>query len=231
MNAPTIWPFELTIGASDHPRNGACLLSAISWLVYADLDDHPPCVSEVIAELARNINDLLPDDERQELKEYIPRLVGTADDSVVEDERVLFLNRYIIDKLFPLGLASAGLEFLVPALRKLRLVSIVGLKPFVDEIIGQALRDPSWPDAAMSVLQSRIERGLWSPTGVTTPETMRSVLESIVLTMQLQPQMASRFHEDLIGLLDGVLQIGRRGPFQIDFALAEERIQAFRQAA
>ena len=78
-SADSIWPFALTAGASEHPKDGACLMSVVSWLVYGDLSDQPACVSEVVGEVARHVNDLLPEYRRQALKSYIPRLIDTND--------------------------------------------------------------------------------------------------------------------------------------------------------
>jgi hypothetical protein len=230
-SADSIWPFALTVGASEHPKDGASLMSVVSWLVYGDLSDQPACVSEVVAELARSVNDLLPDYRRQALKSYIPRLIDTNDEDSTERARLRFVHQYIIEKLFPLGLAAAGLEFLIPVVRRVAPNHFVRLKPFVDEIVGQALRDPQWPEEAMSLLQSRIERGLWVQDGIAAPETIGSVLESVALAMALKPPMVSQFYDGLVGMLGGVLRIGRSGVRSIDHAVAEERIQAFAEAA
>jgi hypothetical protein len=56
------------------------------------------------------------------------------------------------------------------------------------------------------------------------------VLESIALAMALKP-MVSQFYDGLVGMLDGVLRIGRSGMHSIDHTVAEERIQAFAEAA
>lgn len=230
-NTDSIWPFALTSGTSKHPKDGASLLSAVSWLVYGDLSNRPACVSEVVAEIARNVNDLLPNYRRQALKSYIPRLIDTNDGDSTERARLRFVHQYIIGELFPLGLAAAGLDFLIPVLRRVAPNHLVRLKPFVDEIVGQALRDPSWPEEAMTVLQNRIERGFWVQGGAAAPETIGSVLESVALAMELKPAMVSQFYDGLVGMLEGVLLIGRSGVCQIDYAVAEERIQAFAEAA
>ena len=83
----------------------------------------------------------------------------------------------------------------------------------------------------MTVLQGRVERGLWVQGGIAAPETIGSVLESIALAMALKPTMASQFYDGLVGMLDGVLHIGRSDVRSIDHAVAEERIQAFAEAA
>ena len=74
----------------------------------------------------------------------------------------------------------------------------------------------------MTVLQSRIERGLRVEGGTEAPETIGSVLESIALAMELKPPMVSQFYDGLVAMLDGVLLIGRCGLSQFDHAVAEE---------
>jgi hypothetical protein len=49
--------------------------------------------------------------------------------------------------------SAAGLEFLIPVVRRVAPNDVIRLKPFVDEIVGQALRDPRWPEEATTVLQ------------------------------------------------------------------------------
>jgi hypothetical protein len=177
------------------------------------------------------VNDLLPDYRRQALKAYIPRLIDTNDGDSIERARLCFIHEYIIEELFPLGLEAAGLDFLIPVLRRVAPNHVIRLKPYIDEIVGQALRDPSWPEVAMTILQNRIECGLWVQSSTAAPETIGSVLESVALAMALKPRMVSQFYDGLVDMLDGVLLIGRSGMRQIDHAVAEERIQAFAEAA
>jgi hypothetical protein len=42
--------------------------------------DEPQCVSPVLGVFGRNLNDILPDDRRQELVPLIPKLLGTRDE-------------------------------------------------------------------------------------------------------------------------------------------------------
>jgi hypothetical protein len=71
-----LWHFDLArTGSSD----GTCILQAVSWIEYRTLSEEPACVCPVIAAAARAINDTLPARKRQELKPYIPRLIGTVD--------------------------------------------------------------------------------------------------------------------------------------------------------
>jgi hypothetical protein len=104
-----IWQFDLRRGASKHPRDGACLLDAVSWFEYGKLGDHPPCVCPVLAAYGRGINDAMSDTDRQRLKPYIIRLAGTVDPAA-EVRRAEFLAWQAIRVFAPLALDAAGLD-------------------------------------------------------------------------------------------------------------------------
>ena len=103
----TLWRFPLRRGNSDDPRNGACLLDAVSWLEYGTLGDHPRCVCPVIASFGRGINDAMTDAGRQRLRVFIPRLVGTVDPPA-ERARAEYLAWQAIRVFAPLALDAAG---------------------------------------------------------------------------------------------------------------------------
>jgi len=102
-----IWQFDLRSGNSPDPREGACLLDAVSWFEYGTLGDHPACVCPVIAAFARPINDALSNADRQRLKVYIPRLVGTVDPTS-EQARVEYLAWQAVRVFVPLALDGVG---------------------------------------------------------------------------------------------------------------------------
>ena len=114
-----IWKLDLRRGNSPNPREGACLLDAVSWLEYGELGDHPSCVCPVIAAFGRGINDALSDTSRQKLKAYIPRLVGTVDRSAVQ-ARAEYLAWQAIRLFAPLALDCIGLYASARILRKFR---------------------------------------------------------------------------------------------------------------
>jgi hypothetical protein len=55
-----------------------CLLEAAAYVAGEPWSDSPECVSPVLAAFGRSWNDALDDENRQMLKPFIPRLVGTA---------------------------------------------------------------------------------------------------------------------------------------------------------
>src|SRR5258708_9476228 len=70
----------LARGAHKDRDQGTCLLEAVAWFAGRSHSDHPPCVSPVLGAYGRSLNDVLPDIPRQELKQFIPQLPGTAAD-------------------------------------------------------------------------------------------------------------------------------------------------------
>jgi hypothetical protein len=91
MNLDDLWPFQLTVGHSKDPSKGACLLDAVSWFEDGCLNDHPPCVSPILAVLGQVANDWSDNAERQELRRFIPLLPGTVN-PVADEIRVEFLQ-------------------------------------------------------------------------------------------------------------------------------------------
>jgi hypothetical protein len=65
-------------GRHAFPQEGMCLMEAVAFIAGEDFTDRPECVSPVLAEFGRILNDFLSDDARQQLIPLIPKLVGTV---------------------------------------------------------------------------------------------------------------------------------------------------------
>ena len=107
MNINEIWKFDLRQGGSNHPANGACIMNAVSWIAYGHLDDHPACACPVITAFAIRVNDMLPHDERQKLKPFIFRLMGSLDPKS-ENARAEYLAWQALTVFAPMALDAAG---------------------------------------------------------------------------------------------------------------------------
>lgn len=70
----------LAKGGHGSIEQGACLLEAASYIAGERWSDQPQCVSVVLGAFGRRLNDNCTDEERQQLKPFIPRLLNTADD-------------------------------------------------------------------------------------------------------------------------------------------------------
>lgn len=70
---------ELVKGAGE-PRSGKlCVMSFVAFLAGEAHSDRPAAASPLIRELAIRINDAMPQEIRQELKPFVPRILGTND--------------------------------------------------------------------------------------------------------------------------------------------------------
>ena len=98
----------LRSGTHTSPSDGVSVMEAVSALAGEPWSNSPSCTSPVIAAYARSLNDWLPDDARQRLKVYIPRLVGTAEPEL-ELRRAFACADAAVRVFAPLAFAAAGL--------------------------------------------------------------------------------------------------------------------------
>jgi hypothetical protein len=98
----------LRSGVHTSPSDGVSLMEAVSALAGEPWSNSPSCTSPVIAAYAHSLGDWLPDDERQRLKAYIPRLVGTAEPDL-ELRRAFVCADAAVRVFAPLAFKAAGL--------------------------------------------------------------------------------------------------------------------------
>jgi hypothetical protein len=73
-------PADLSVEEIAANGHAACLLEAVAYVAGEEWTDEPQCVSPVLGVFGRSLNDILPDDRRQELVPLIPKLIGTRDE-------------------------------------------------------------------------------------------------------------------------------------------------------
>jgi hypothetical protein len=153
----------LVLGPGGHssPSDGVSLLEAVSDLAGEPWSNSPRCTSRVIAAYAGSLNDRLGDAERQQLKVYIPRLVGTAKPDL-EIERAFACADAAVRVFAPLALAAAGLP---------EDAATLGALGSVDHQSAESARLAAL--SAESMARSAASISEWSTT-----ESMRSAAES-----------------------------------------------------
>ncbi len=111
----------LRLGKGGHrnPDDGLCLLEAVAFMAGEPHSDSPACVSPVLADFGRDLNDRLDDDRRQQLKPLISLMPGTAGDGLDEARGYLALD-WLIRTYTPAWLDLAGLSAEAAELRALR---------------------------------------------------------------------------------------------------------------
>src|SRR3990167_438907 len=74
LNIETI---EIKAGKHDMPEEGACVMEWVSIFAGLPFYDSPECTDPVVAAYARELNDVLPDEQRWRLRPFVPLLAGT----------------------------------------------------------------------------------------------------------------------------------------------------------
>ena len=101
------WPYVLRKGHSDNPAEGACAMDAVNWLVHGKHGDAPECACPLIARFVIGGNDAMPDDVRQRLLTYLPRIAGSrSEEHEAARLRVLVLGAVRVFASRALGAAG-----------------------------------------------------------------------------------------------------------------------------
>lgn len=104
-------PYFLSKGAHGSPDEGRCAMEWVSYLAGEPHSDAPGCVSPVLQSFGITLNDQWDDKQRQKLRPYLARCIGTAGDGR-DEERAWLCTDWLVREFCP-----AFLE-LVPSLVK-----------------------------------------------------------------------------------------------------------------
>ena len=111
---------QLRSGGHTGPKDGACIMEAVSYVAGEPWTDNPACACPVISAFLRSWNDALPDDERDALlRPLVLRLVGTRATPEIERRRAMMAADWLIRLHTPAWLRLAGLTAQADALASL----------------------------------------------------------------------------------------------------------------
>jgi hypothetical protein len=108
MSALDLATLTLAKGCHAYRSDGLCLMEAVAWMAGEPHTDMPACTSLVLGAFGRSLNDVLPDDKRQQLIPLVPRFIGTAGDGLDERRGYLALD-WLTRTYLPAWLELAGL--------------------------------------------------------------------------------------------------------------------------
>jgi hypothetical protein len=160
----------LASGSHASPEDGMCLLEVVSIFAGEDFGDHPVCVDYVLAEFGRSWNDgMRNDEEREQLKRYIPLLPGTAKGEALSQQRAFMAVDWTIRVNTPAWLDlspalaehAAALRALAPILGEQQLADALptlerakaasaAAKDAAGAAAGDAAKDAAWAAAGNS---------------------------------------------------------------------------------
>jgi hypothetical protein len=166
----------LTLAAGSHAetQDAMCVMEAAAYVAGEPWSDHPQCVSPVIAAFLRRWNDDLNDADRQMLRPYIPRVIGTNTGEKDDETRAWLVTDWMVREYLPAWLDAANLKDQADAVRSLPPVTAADAWKAARETVGgagkksaaardaawAAARDAAWAaawDAARKTLQPTVE--------------------------------------------------------------------------
>ena len=154
----------LSVGAHTSPAGAVpdqgdwqwCMMEVAAWMAGESWTDDPANVSPVIAQVCKLLNDTLPDDTRQDLKDYLvvaPTGVIDTVDAGKETTRKLMATDWLVRTFLPLWFDAAGMTDEADELAALPAIAVGTLD--ADETIAviaaagmaaRAVADYAWSD-------------------------------------------------------------------------------------
>ena len=101
--------YTLAYGTHPNPQDGRCAMEWVAHLAGERHSDQPDCVSPVVRALCVALNDGLNCPERQRLRPYLTRTIGTDADGLDESRAWMALD-WLIGVYAPTWLRHAGLH-------------------------------------------------------------------------------------------------------------------------
>jgi hypothetical protein len=166
MRTLDIEAIQLKTGSHGSADAGMCVMEAVAYIAGEPFSDHPQCASPVISAFLRSYNDSVSDEVRQTLKQYIPRLIGTAGSPELEEGRALIAADWLVRTHTPAWLRLAGLTTQADALSSLPEITSMAQVPSIWGPLeaarkdAAAARDAAW-DAARAAARDAAWAAAW----------------------------------------------------------------------
>jgi hypothetical protein len=188
--------YTLSRGAHATAQDGRCAMEWVSYLAGEAHSDHPACVCPVLREISVKFNDAMPDAQRQRLRPYLARMIGTADDRR-SSRRAYRLVDWVSREIVPRALASAGRADLAGTLS--------ALAPVRDFATAQLVAGRLRVIAGMAGLDVDVAR-LTAVAGTAARGRVPSqAAETVVLAAQLMPELGDAIWDSALAVLDELL--------------------------
>ena len=179
---------ELAKGGHDSLDAGACVMELVSYVAGEPWSDHPECACPVLTSFMVAWNDSLNDTDRQRLKPYIPRLVGTRSTPDVESVRSWLACDWLVRTFTPAWLRLAGLNDDAAVIEALPELTATELADAAMPTIKKAQKNSAAAGAAA-----------WDAAGAAAGDAARAALRPAVVALQ---DSAMRLVERMVWLKD-----------------------------
>jgi hypothetical protein len=178
---------SLQLAKGSHEPNDAqmCVMEAVAYIAGEPWSDSPQCASPVIAAFLRSYNDSVSNEKRQELKQYIPRLIGTRGSEALEERRSLIAADWMVRVYTPALLRLAGLIAQADALAGLPEITALAQVPSIKPAIEAARKD-----AAAAGAWAAARAAAWyalNPTVDALQATVPALIERLLAAKEDEP--------------------------------------------
>jgi hypothetical protein len=233
---PMLDAIVLRVGNHEIPEYGMCAMEAVAWLAGERHTDEPRCACPVIAEFVRRLNDRMDYERRQQLRAFLPRLIGSRSAEHMAP-RAEYLTRQAVTVFLPLFYDELGRSEIAASLRALPDdASKNDLKAAV-----QVARRCFWYFRYMkffyrkTIVEKRIRkisiiatnalRADWSSAGIVASANAAEVM---YIAGAFNEKTKHKLWNAALAVLDGALQIGPAGDGLLTPAMIE-RLKAYGQ--
>ena len=198
----------LMAGKHESAKGGLCAMEMVAFMERLPHSDSPPCTCPVIAAFVRGVNDLLPDERRNELLPYLSRLVGTVAPEY-ERERAEYLAWAAITIFAPAALRTAKLFDHADALANFD--KSLGLNKAAARAASAAnATNAAWAasvaSAAWAANAASVARVASAANAANAARTARAAWAASVASAA--SVAVGALHDDCFRVLDGLLLIG-----------------------
>jgi hypothetical protein len=181
---PYLEPLKLGRGSHEPPSNGlvnACVMEAVAYVAGEPFSDRPACASPVITSFLVSWNDSMDDVDRQMLKPYIVRVVGTRTGKRHEKQRAWMLTDWLARECAPAWMRLAGLTGQAELLESLAPLTSAASARKAQPVLDAARKDSAAArDAARAAARASAGAAAgaaaWDALAPTTRELQRSAL-------------------------------------------------------
>ncbi len=178
-------PYFLSYGSHSSAVDGRCAMEWVSYLANERHSDKPVCVSPMLTEFCIRLNDSLPDEQRQRLRPYLARTIGTRGDGLDEQRRWMCVD-WLIREYTPTWLELVpDLRAHADALRSLSpVLAVENAQRAMSDLKGArddaaAAWDAAW-DAAWVAARGAVRDATWDAAWAALAPSMLALLNSIL---------------------------------------------------
>jgi hypothetical protein len=171
--------YFLSHGSHATPQQGRCAMEWVSYIAGEPHSDTPACVSPVLRGFGISLNDNWDDEQRQKLRPYLARCIGTAGDGrdvergwLAMDWLIRVFTPRFLDLVPELDEQAARLRALAPVMASVALddaMIVLGdarqASAAAGDAVWDAVKDAAWAaawDAAWDAVKDAARDAVWA---------------------------------------------------------------------